>query len=100
MNMADPLLLAVSTIGIFLGAFTATMAPYWKKLKEAMINKTAFAFDPLFLQTAIFSAIVAFIATMAIIVNWTPPDAPLLIIFATSFTNGFTADSIINLIVA
>lgn len=94
--MSQNLILGIGTFGIFLGVFVRTMLPYWKKLREDVSLK----FDVLYLKTAIVSGIVSFVVTMGLIMTWVPPNAPILIVFASGFNAGFTANSLINEVVS
>jgi hypothetical protein len=90
--------LILQILGLFLGVFVRTYLPYIRKLKDGKIKK----FDKKYLWTAFYSIILSFVSLMFIL-----PDYPLkelaninlvegIKIFCTSFTFGFTWNSVLN----
>lgn len=84
--------------GLFLGVFTRTYLPYIRKLKRGVVKK----FDSKYIFTALYSFVIAFLSVILIIPEYNLiniKDVSLnegLKIFCTSFTFGFTWNSILN----
>jgi len=94
--------LTVVAIGLFLGVLTRTMLPYLKKWKEARdTNQPAPLFSLLYVETAVFSLVVSFVATMFLLPNISiPAGTSGLFVFQLGYTGGFTANALVNEIVS
>lgn len=91
---------AVAFIFVFLGILTRTLLPYLRKRKEAIAAGKTLAFDNGYIITAIYAIVISLVTTMLIFASFTIPETAILYVAIASFTYGYTANDIVNEVVA
>lgn len=90
--------IAVKLAGLFTGVLMRTWLPFIRKMRQGKIK----SFDKKYLHQALSSAVVAVIVTLLLIPQYDAEFTPVLDIasgikvFATAFTFGFTANTLVN----
>lgn len=92
--------ITVAFLGVFLGVLSRTVLPYLRKRKEAREGGKELAFDIQYVQTALYSLVVSGIVTALIFPSYAVPSVPMPYVFCSSFAFGYSANDLVNEVMA